>query len=213
MRKLVEKILLITIICIATIFAITTALYVTNVIAQPQDLQNVDSSAVVLAILAVLFVICSAFLLYYNFSDKENVKQILLTSNCCSSTTANKNVVNNIVKGCFANYNNVKLRKIKLKLDDKNALTLVLHVVAETKDVSQTLEKIRILLVDSFAKMLNLTFASIDFVITKLTQKFVPVPQAENGDDMPLGYTETEVLAKQIQSQEEDNSSQPDNDQ
>ena len=181
MRKLAEKIVLIALICVSLIFVITAVLYMSNLIPQSQNWTDNGVVNVVMLVLAVAFVGMSAYLIYVNFSQNANIKRILLYSDCCSQTSANSNVVQNIVKGCAKRIDGLKVKKIKVHQNEKHGFVLTVNVVTDADNAQQKVDDMRLLLDESFKTTLGLTFASIDFVITKLSSKYrpAPLPQAE----------------------------------
>ena len=182
MKRIVEKVLLIALICVTFVFALTTILYVTNVIPQ-QEVSDNSVAVILLSVLAVVYLGLSAWLVYISFSERINVKRILLFYDAESSTRASGKVVDNIVNGCAKQVSNVTIRKTKIRVDEKLGLIATVHVQLAAEDVTEAIPQLRALLVDSFATTLGLKFNAINFEIDKLTNKFVPSaptqPQAE----------------------------------
>ena len=182
MKKIVEKVVLIALICVTFVFALTTILYVTNVIPQ-QEVSDNSVAVILLSVLAVVYLGLSAWLVYLNFSEKINVKRILLFYDAESATRASGKVVDNIVSGCAKEVSNIKVRKTKVRVDEKLGLIATVYVELAAKDVTVAIPKLRTLLEESFRNTLGLKFNAINFEIDKLTDKFVPnvttEPQAE----------------------------------
>ncbi|MCX4287556.1 MAG: hypothetical protein OSJ68_09805, partial [Clostridia bacterium] len=102
------------------------------------------------------------------------------------------------VKGCANEVPDVKVRRTKLRVDDKQGLIATLYVEISADNISTSLEKLRLLLVDSFKNTLGITFSTINFEIDKLNKKFVPNKErAEQNAEVTEEKTETEndVLA------------------
>ena len=182
MKKIVEKVILIALICVTFIFALTTILYVTNVIPQ-QDVSDNSVAVILLSVLAVVYLGLSAWLIYLNFSERVNVKRILLFYDAESATRASGKVVDNIVNGCAKQVSNVKIRRTKIRVDEKLGLIATIHVELAAKEVTVAIPQLRALLEESFRDTLGLKFNAINFEIDKLTKKFVPDTTNEKPDD------------------------------
>ena len=173
MKKIAEKVIVIALVCVTFVFALTTILYVTNVIPQ-QDVSNNSVAVILLSVLAVVYLGLSAWLIYLNFSEKLNVKRILLFYDAESATRASGKVVDNIVNGCAKQVSNIKVRRTKVRVDEKLGLIATVHVQLAAKEVTNAIPQLRALLEESFAETLGLKFNAINFEIDKLTEKFVP---------------------------------------
>ena len=180
MKRIAEKVVLVAHICITFVFALLTVLYVTNAIPQEPIADN-SIVLILLLVLAVLFVALSAYLIYVNFSEKVNVKRILLYYDSESATSAKASVVDNIVYGCAKKVKEIKVQKVKIRLDEKQGLIATIYVKAPASNMTDSIARLRALLVDNFKTTLGLTFNAINFEISQLTKKFVPdVKAVEN---------------------------------
>ena len=173
MKKIVEKVVLVALICITFVFALTTALYITNVIPQ-EKVENNSVAIILLSVLAIMYVGLAIYLVYVNFSERVNVKQILLYHNADSATSASSKVVNNIVKGCAKKVSKVKVRKTTLRVDDKQGVIATVHVVVAAECVTESIPYLHQLLMHNFEETLGVKFSAINFVIDKFVNKFVP---------------------------------------
>lgn len=173
MKKIAEKVVLIALICITFVFALTTILYVTNVIPQ-QEVDNNGVAVILLSVLAAIYLGLAAYLVYVNFSEKVNVKRILLFYDAESATRASSKVIDNIVKGCAKQLQNIKVRRLTLRVDEKQGLVATVHVEVEAEYVTQAIPELRELLIQNFQETLGLKFNAINFEIDKLNKKFVP---------------------------------------
>ena len=196
MKRIAEKVVLIALICITFIFALTTILYVSNAI-EPQKVSDNSVAVILLAVLAVVYVGLAAYLVYVNFSERLNVKRIMLFYDAESSTRASSRVVDNIVNGCAKQVSNIKVRKTKLRVDEKLGLIATVHVEVAAEDVTDAIPKLRGLLVNSFANTLGLKFNSINFEVDKLTQKFIPETKVESqAKDVVTEHAEEQVTVE-----------------
>ena len=182
MKRIAEKVVLIALICITFIFALTTILYVTNVIPQ-QEISDNSVAVILLSVLAVAYLGLAAYLVYVNFSERLNVKRILLFYDAESATRASSKVVDNIVNGCAKQVSNIKVRRTKVRVDEKLGLIATVHVEVAAENVTDAIPQLRSLLIDSFSKTLGLKFNAINFEIDKLKNKFVPDKKPSTQDD------------------------------
>lgn len=194
MRKLAEKIAVVAQICIALVFVLTTLVYTFNIF--PQAEFNVESGVltVVLIILGVAYALLSGFLLYVNFSNTENLKHIMLYCDSESATLTDVKVITNIVRDCAKTAGGISVKKVKIKTDDNNGLTLTLKVNVSANVVSQPIDTMRCLLADSFAKILGITFNSINFQVTKLKSGYSPsISKAKEQAEAIAEYREQDI--------------------
>ncbi len=174
MKKTIEKVALVALICVALIFVISTILYMSNVIDQPQNWSDNGVVNAIMFVFAVAFVGLACYLIYVNFAENENIKRMLLYCDCQSQTTVNSSVVRNIVKGCTKDIDGLKIKKIKIRQDAKQGFVLKVFVVTDAQRVQENVDTLRYLLIDSFSNTLGFAFNSLDFVITKLSTRYKP---------------------------------------
>lgn len=178
MKRIAEKVVLVAQICITFVFALLTVLYVTNAIPQ-QAVSDNSVVLILLLVLAVVYVILCGYLLYVNFSEKVNVKRILLYYDSESETRAKANVVDNIVYGCAKKVKELKVQKVKIRLDEKLGLIATIYVKTSADNIADSIARLRALLIDNFKGTLGLTFNAINFEISQLTKKFIPDVKAK----------------------------------
>lgn len=190
MKKIAEKVALVAQICITLVFVLTTVLYMTGVITYPNEIvdemgntvQTEDSSImmVLMIVLAIVYLALSAYMLYMNFSERENLKHVLLFCDTDSATRTNIKVINNIVNGCAKQVDGIAVRKVKVRSDEKGGLIATFSVKVDAENVAQAVNQLRCLVAASFKTTLGLTFNTINFDIDKLNGKYTPdVKQAE----------------------------------
>ncbi len=170
MRKIAEKVALVALIAIAVIFVLTALLYMFGIVPQVA----IADSAVVIIIMAVLtvaFVGLAIYLLYMNFSEAQNLKRLLLYADSQSATTTTIKVVNKIAKGCTNKVEGVRIRKTKIRSDEKNGYTATFAVEVSVESVSPVLEQLRCLIEEAFQKTLGLQFNTIKFDMVKYKGK------------------------------------------
>lgn len=199
MKNIAEKVALVAQICIALIFAVTTLLYIFNVLPQNAALSENGVASVLLAILALAFLGLSAYIIYVNFSENVALKQILLHCDSESATHANAKVVKQIVKNCAKKVQGVRVKKTKLRLDEKNGIVATLKVNVSTHNVSESVDVLRCLVADAFKNTLGLTFNSINFEIRRLKSSYKP--DVEKAQRLAKTLTQQRELSADIYEQ------------
>ncbi len=193
MKKIAEKVVLVAQICITLVFVLTTILYVAGVLSCANAVGTVADNSVtiiLLIVLAVVYLGLSAYMIYVNFSERENLKKILLFSDCDSSTRTNIKVLKNVVKGCSNQVEGISVRKLRVRTDEKGGLIAIFNVRVAADDIAQSIDKLRTLLIDSFESTFGLTFNSVNFEIDKLKGRYKP----ENKDEKtPTDEQQVEV--------------------
>lgn len=174
MRKITEKVAIIAQICITLVFVVTTLLYLFNVIPENTALANNGVLGALIGILALVYALLSAYIVYVNFSETENLRQVLLFCDSESSTRANLKVIRNIVRSCAKKVGGVRVKKVKMRLDERHGIVVTLKVDVSTHNVSQSIDKLRCLVADAFKNTLGLTFNSLNFEIRRLKSRYKP---------------------------------------
>ena len=199
MRRITEKIAIVAQICITLIFVVTTLLYIWGVIPYNEGLIDNGVFVSLLVILAITYGLLSAYIIYANFSEYEALRQVLLFCDSESSTRANVKVVRNIVRSCAKKVQGVRVRKVKMRLDEKQGFVITLKVDVSGNDLSVAIDKLRCLIADSFKNTLNLTFNSINFEIRKLKGRYTP--NGERAEKLAKTLTEQRELSADIYEQ------------
>ena len=180
MRKITEKIAIVAQICITLIFVITSLLYIMGVIPYNEGLLDNGVFVTLLFILAITYGLLSAYIIYVNFSEYEALRQVLLFCDSESSTRASVKVVRNIVKSCDKKVSEIRVRRVRMRLDEKQGFVITLKVDVAGDKLSEAIDKLRCLIADSFKNTLNLNFNSINFEIRRLKSHYKPnVERAE----------------------------------
>ena len=196
MRKITEKIAIVSQICITLIFVITTILYIAGMIPYNEGVRDNGVFITLLVILAVVYGLLSAYLIYINFSESEYLRQILLFCDSESATHANVKVIRNIVRSCAKKVDGIRVRKVKMRMDEKQGFGITVKIDANTHNVSQSVDKLRCLIADAFKNTLELTFNSINFVIRKLKSSYKP--DVEKAEKMAKTLTEQREISADI---------------
>lgn len=178
MRKITEKVAVVAQISIALVFAVTAMLYLFNALPNAAAAEN-GMFGTLIAILAVVFAALSAYIVYFNFSENEALKQVLLHCDSESATHADAKVVKKLVKSCAKKADGIRVKKIKLRLNEQNGLIADLKVDV-SRGVTDSVDVLRCLLTDAFENALGLTLASVNFEIRRLKSGYKPnVEKAE----------------------------------
>ena len=199
MRKITEKISIIAQVCITLIFVVTTLLYITGVIPYNDGLVDNGVFVMLLIILAITYGLLSAYIIYVNFSENENIRQVLLFCDSESATHANVKVVKNIVRSCAKKVNGVRVRRVKMRIDEKQGFVITLKVDVSGDNLSISIDKLRCLIADSFKNTLNLTFNSINFEVRRLKSRYTP--NVERAEKLAKTLTEQRELSADIYEQ------------
>lgn len=188
MKRIAEKVVLVAQICITLVFVLTTVLYMTGTISPYENTpdnplyKTEDGSImmILMSVLALVYIALSAYMLYMHFSERENLKKILLFCDSDSATRTNIKVINNIVKGCSAHVDGISVTKVRVRTDEKGGLIAIFNVKVSSENMAQSVNELRCLLADSFKNTLGLTFNTINFEIDKLNGRYTPdVKRAE----------------------------------
>ena len=196
MRKITEKIAICVQVCITLIFVVTTLLYITGVIPYNDGFRDNGVFVTLLVILAVVYGLLSAYIIWINFSEAEYLRQILLFCDSESATHANVKVIRNIVKSCAKKVNGIRVRKTKMRMDEKQGFGITVKIDANTTSVSEAVDKLRCLIADAFKNTLGLTFNSINFVIRKLKSSYKP--DVEKAEKLAKTLTQQRELSADI---------------
>ena len=199
MRKITEKIAIVTQVCITLIFVVTTLLYITGVVPYNEGIIDNGVFVTLLIILAITYGLLSAYIIYVNFSESEYLRQILLFCDSESATHANVKVIRNIVRSCAKKVHGIRVRKIKMRMDEKQGFAITVKINVNTHNVSQSVDKLRCLLADAFKNTLGLTFNSINFVIRRLKSSYKP--DVEKAEKMAKTLTQQRELSADIYEQ------------
>lgn len=183
MRKLAEKVVIVAQICITLVFAITALLNTTNILYNiPDNGVNGASEPVVVdngvltSLIWVLFFAylgLSAYMLYVNFSERENLKRVLLFCDAESATHTTTKVVHKIIADCAKHTEGISVKKTRIRPDEKQGFAINLKVKVSADNVSETIDTFRCMLADSFKNTLGLAFNSINFEVVKLNTRYV----------------------------------------
>lgn len=174
MKKVFEKIAIVTQVSIALVFVLTAILYMAGAIPQTGNALDNGFVAVLMIVLAVAFALLSAYIVYVNFSQAENLKRILLATNPESSTETSAKIVHKIVRGCAKEVEGIQVRRIRVRTNEKRNLMATITVNVSTPKFAYQLEQLRLMLADNFLHTLGLKFASIDFEIKKFKIDYKP---------------------------------------
>lgn len=208
MRKLAEKIAIVAQICITLVFAVITILSLTNAFYYDNADSNVNAqgnsvlTALVFALVAA-YLGLSAYILYVNFSEKENIKRVLLFCDSESATHTTTKVAHRIVRECAKQTKGIKVKKTRIRPDEKQGLALNLKINVVSDNVSQEVDTFRCLLADSFANTLGLSFNSINFEVSKLTTNYAP--NSAKADEMAEKLGDQREIVAEIYNEPMDN--------
>lgn len=189
MRKIADKVVLVAHISISAIFVLVTILMFVNIIPLTFDngLLIIDGFVMAMVmILAGIYLVLTAYLLYSAFAQRNVVKQVLLYADEYNETNATSTVIRRIANDSAKCVKGVKVKKLRITAGEKGKLNMRLTVVVDSDDVAYTIDTLRCLLVEHYNSVLSLTFDSIDFNITRVNSNTVP--------DIDKAHTQAEAL-------------------
>lgn len=209
MRKLAEKIIIVAQICITLVFAVTTLINLSNVFydeGSAYNTANIQNNGVLASLMAVLFIVylgLSAYLIYVNFSESENLKRLLLFCDSESATRTTVKVIRKTVTDCSKQTEGVKVKKIRVRADDKHGFALHVKVAVSADSVAQVIDKFRCMLRDAFKNTLGITFNSINFEVAKLNTRYIPTVDA--AEEQPEQLEQQREVTDEIYNEPLDN--------
>lgn len=183
MRKLAEKVVIVAQICITLVFAVTALLNTANVFNNMYDGDYsfngretvVLDNGVLTSLIWVLFLTylgLSAYILYVNFSERENLKRVLLFCDSQSATHTTTKVVHRIIADCAKRSEGITVKKTRIRPDEKQGFNINLKVKINSDNVAEAVDPFRCMLADSFKNTLGLTFNTINFEVIKLNTRY-----------------------------------------
>lgn len=190
MRRLADRVVLVAHIGISAIFVLVTVLMFVNIIPLTFDeagLLIIDGFVMAMVlILAGIYLALTAYLLYSAFAQRNIVKSVLLYSDASNATNATSTVIRKIASDNAKLVEGITVKKLRITTGDKGKLNMRLTVTVRSDDVAYTVDTLRCMLVDSYTRVLALTFDSIDFDIAKVV--------SNNKADLDKATAQADVL-------------------
>ncbi|MDR3186675.1 MAG: hypothetical protein LBU04_07785 [Christensenellaceae bacterium] len=175
MKKILEKIVSITLAFIALLFVILMLV----VMFKPEYAENMNNALVhvLMIIFAGIFGVLTAINIISAFSDAERINNILLFKGKDSATKASISVVKKIAKVSTAQIEGAKLRKATLYVDENNDVKMKVDLKINDSDVEKIISSVRANLITTFDEVLGFRFKSIDFSVINLkNETYTPDP-------------------------------------
>ena len=172
MKKIFEKVVTITLGVISLFFVIMMLVTAFGGL----ELSDFDNSIVraLLICLAVIFAVLTGLAVFAAFHDNEKLSSVVLFKNKESATKATVAVVKRTAKRVVKEIPEAKLTKVQIVADDNGNVRLKVDVKLATDATMEVVTKVRALLIDTFANVFGIEFASIDFRIVKSKNSYVP---------------------------------------
>lgn len=172
MKKIFEKVVTITLGVISLFFVIMMLVTAFGGL----ELNDFDNSIVraLLICLAVIFAVLTGLAVFAAFQDNEKLSSVVLFKNKESATKATVAVVKRTAKRVVKEIPEAKLTKVQIVADDNGNVRLKVDVKLATDATMEVVTKVRALLIDTFANVFGIEFASIDFRIVKSKNSYVP---------------------------------------
>ena len=172
MKKIFEKVVTITLGVISLFFVIMMLVTAFGGL----ELSDFDNSIVraLLICLAVIFAVLTGLAVFAAFQDNEKLSSVVLFKNKESATKATVAVVKRTAKRVVKEIPEAKLTKVQIVADENGNVRLKVDVKLATDATMEVVTKVRALLIDTFANVFGIEFASIDFRIVKSKNSYVP---------------------------------------
>lgn len=172
MKKIFEKVVTVTLGVISLFFVIMMLVTAFGGL----ELNDFDNSIVraLLICLAVIFAVLTGLAVFAAFQDNEKLSSVVLFKNKESATKATVAVVKRTAKRVVKEIPEAKLTKVQIVADDNGNVRLKVDVKLATDATMEVVTKVRALLIDTFANVFGIEFASIDFRIVKSKNSYVP---------------------------------------
>ncbi len=172
MKKIFEKVVTITLGVISLFFVIMMLVTAFGGL----ELSDFENSIVraLLICLAVIFAVLTGLAVFAAFQDNEKLSSVVLFKNKESATKATVAVVKRTAKRVVKEIPEAKLTKVQIVADDNGNVRLKVDVKLATDATMEVVTKVRALLIDTFANVFGIEFASIDFRIVKSKNSYVP---------------------------------------
>lgn len=172
MKKIFEKVVTITLGVISLFFVIMMLVTAFGGL----ELNDFDNSIVraLLICLAVIFAVLTGLAVFAAFQDNEKLSSVVLFKNKESATKATVAVVKRTAKRVIKDIPEAKLTKVQIVADDNGNVRLKVDLKLSTDATMDVVTKVRATLIDTFANIFGIEFASIDFRIVKSKNSYVP---------------------------------------
>lgn len=172
MKKIFEKVVTVTLGVISLFFVIMMLVTAFGGL----ELNDFDNSIVraLLICLAVIFAVLTGLAVFAAFQDNEKLSSVVLFKNKESATKATVGVVKRTAKRVVKEIPEAKLTKVQIVADDNGNVRLKVDVKLATDATMEVVTKVRALLIDTFANVFGIEFASIDFRIVKSKNSYLP---------------------------------------
>ena len=172
MKKIFEKVVTITLGVISLFFVIMMLVTAFGGL----ELNDFDNSIVraLLICLAVIFAVLTGLAVFAAFQDNEKLSSVMLFKNKESATKATVAVVKRTAKRVIKDIPEAKLTKVQIVADDNGNVRLKVDLKLSTDATMDVVTKVRATLIDTFANIFGIEFASIDFRIVKSKNSYVP---------------------------------------
>lgn len=172
MKKIFEKVVTVTLGVISLFFVIMMLVTAFGGL----ELNDFDNSIVraLLICLAVIFAVLTGLAVFAAFQDNEKLSSVMLFKNKESATKATVAVVKRTAKRVIKDIPEAKLTKVQIVADDNGNVRLKVDLKLSTDATMDVVTKVRATLIDTFANIFGIEFASIDFRIVKSKNSYVP---------------------------------------
>ncbi|MDR0751417.1 MAG: hypothetical protein LBF12_02330 [Christensenellaceae bacterium] len=194
MKKILEKIVSVTLAFISLLFVIMMLVVMFN----PEYAQNMDNSLVnvLIIIFACIYAILSGINIARAFTDSEKINSILLFKGKDSATKASITVVKKTARGATAQIEGAKLKKAVLYVDENNDVRMKVDLKITDDDVDKIVNCVRANIITTFDEVLGFRFKAIDFNVTNLKNpQYKPSPERVKEEQTKFLKEQAEIKA------------------
>ncbi|MFA5449055.1 MAG: hypothetical protein WC292_01255 [Clostridia bacterium] len=172
MKKILEKIVTITLAFIGLLFVILMLV----LMFKPEYAENLNNQLVhvLIIIFSGIFAILTVLNIATAFSDADKINSVLLFKTRSSATKASIGVVKRTAKNAVRQVEGAKMKKVSLFIDENNDVRLRIDIKVVSEDVESLVLKLRAIVINTFEEVLGLVFSSVDFKLVKVKNNFQP---------------------------------------
>ncbi|MCL2771088.1 MAG: hypothetical protein FWD89_02125 [Firmicutes bacterium] len=183
MKKILEKIISVSLACVSLIFVVFLLVMIFNTNAAAEADNKVVHSLFI--VFTLVFIALTAINIRAAFSDEERINQVLLYKTTGSSKKASVGVVRRLAKRAVKDIAGAKVRHVHLYVDENHEVTFRASVKVVTDQNSTEkgkaviiLEKVNAAIAIACQEVLGLEFKEIELKLVSAKSDYKPDAQA-----------------------------------
>lgn len=178
MKNLLNKIIQIAQVIISAIFVImfiATIMGIIPITTNSNGKVVCDSFMVILMlILGTIYTILSIMIVANAISSANKLKYLKIKGNYETVSYVNVGAIKKTCKDKAKILKEIKVLKVNVYSNDLNNLSLNITISLKSEDVNQTTDKYRLILVETFMRLYEIKFSTINFKIKKILENHQP---------------------------------------